>query len=143
MRILVPVDGSPPSLRAVSLVIGLAKVQREPPHIILLNVQDAALLQVARAAAAMLAARVEEEIERGSEQALKPAIEACQAAGVSYTARSETGSPAATIDRIAREEKVDQIVMGTRGMGGIRGLALGSISTQVLHLAEVPVTLVK
>jgi nucleotide-binding universal stress UspA family protein len=91
----------------------------------------------------MLAEWIEEESERSSEQALKAAIEACQAAGVSYTARSETGMPAATIDRIAREEKVDHIVMGTRGMGGIRGLALGSIATQVLHIAEVPVTLVK
>ena len=33
--------------------------------------------------------------------------------------------------------------MGTRGLGGIRGL-LGSVSTQVLHLVgEVPVTLLK
>ena len=45
---------------------------------------------------------------------------------------------------IAGEEKADHIIMGTRGLGGIRGLLLGSVSTQVLHLAgDVPVTLVK
>jgi nucleotide-binding universal stress UspA family protein len=33
--------------------------------------------------------------------------------------------------------------MGTRGMGGVRGLILGSVATQVVHLASVPVTLVK
>ena len=48
------------------------------------------------------------------------------------------------IHRIAGEEKADHIIMGTRGLGGIRGLLLGSVSTQVLHLVgDVPVTLVK
>jgi nucleotide-binding universal stress UspA family protein len=33
--------------------------------------------------------------------------------------------------------------MGTRGLGGIQGLLLGSVATQVIHLAEVPITLIK
>ena len=33
--------------------------------------------------------------------------------------------------------------MGTRGMGAIEGLALGSVAHKVVHLASVPVTLVK
>jgi nucleotide-binding universal stress UspA family protein len=42
----------------------------------------------------------------------------------------------------------DQIIMGTRGLGAggvaaISGLLLGSIATKVLHLVDVPVTLVK
>jgi len=57
--------------------------------------------------------------------------------------RSERGSIAATIDRVAREEHVEHIIMGTRGLGGVRGLLLGSIATQLLHLADAPVTLVK
>ena len=38
---------------------------------------------------------------------------------------------------------VKQIVMGTRGLGGIQGLLLGSVAMQVIHLAEVPITLIK
>jgi nucleotide-binding universal stress UspA family protein len=38
---------------------------------------------------------------------------------------------------------VQHIVMGTRGLGGVRGLLLGSVATQLLHLTDVPVTLVK
>jgi nucleotide-binding universal stress UspA family protein len=57
--------------------------------------------------------------------------------------RYERGEPAATIDQIGREESIDHIVMGTRGLGSIRGLLVGSVATRVLHLVEVPVTLVK
>ena len=32
--------------------------------------------------------------------------------------------------------------MGTRGLGSISGLLLGSVATKVLHLVKVPVTLV-
>ena len=52
--------------------------------------------------------------------------------------RSERGALAATIDRVAREEHVAHIIMGTRGLGGVRGLLLGSVTTQLLHLAGVP-----
>jgi nucleotide-binding universal stress UspA family protein len=62
---------------------------------------------------------------------------------VTYVTRSERGAVAATIDRVAREEHVTQIVMGTRGLGGVRGLLLSSVTTQLLHLVDMPVTLVK
>lgn len=56
---------------------------------------------------------------------------------------SEGGPVAATIDRVARAEGVAQIVMGTRGLGGVGGLLLGSVGTQLLHLSDVPVAFVK
>jgi nucleotide-binding universal stress UspA family protein len=33
--------------------------------------------------------------------------------------------------------------MGTRGMGGVKGLFMGSVAMKVVHLSKVPVTLVK
>jgi nucleotide-binding universal stress UspA family protein len=33
--------------------------------------------------------------------------------------------------------------MGTRGLGGVSGLVLGSVATQVIQVATVPVTLIK
>jgi len=50
---------------------------------------------------------------------------------------------AETIAEFAVSCGCDQIVMGTRGMGSLEGLLLGSITTKVLHLVRVPVTLVK
>jgi nucleotide-binding universal stress UspA family protein len=50
---------------------------------------------------------------------------------------------AEAIAQVAREEDVELIVMGTRGLSARDGLLLGSVATQVVHLAEVPITLIK
>ena len=142
MKLLVPVDGSPASLRAVRLANKFA-MERQQASIVLLNVQNLTMLGLAEGMGIMPAALIEEEEERTGDEALKAAVAACQDAGVRFTARSERGAPAATIDQIARKEKADHIIMGTRGLGAIRGLLVGSVATQVLHLVEVPVTLVK
>jgi nucleotide-binding universal stress UspA family protein len=47
------------------------------------------------------------------------------------------------IAALAWELGCDLIVMGTHGMGSIAGLALGSVASKVIHLAGVPVTVVK
>jgi nucleotide-binding universal stress UspA family protein len=91
----------------------------------------------------MAAAWLEEEEDRQGEEALKEAVATCTAADVHFEVRNERGAPAETIDRIAREEKSDHVIMGTRGLGSLRGLLVGSVATQVLHLVHVPVTLVK
>jgi nucleotide-binding universal stress UspA family protein len=140
MKMLVAVDGSPASLRAVDFATEFAK-GRPQASIILLTVQYPAML--GPDTGLMLASWTEEEEERAGAEALKGATAACQAAGVHFTARSERGEPATMIDKIARKEKVDHIVMGTRGLGSVRGLLVGSVATRVLHLVDVPVTLVK
>jgi nucleotide-binding universal stress UspA family protein len=142
MKFLVPVDGSPASLRAVDLAVTLAK-ERQPGSITLLNVQNQAMLNLAEGSGLMAAAWLEEEEDRQGEEALKGAVTACAAAGVPFNVRNERGVPAEMIDRIARDEKIDHVVMGTRGLGSIRGLLAGSVATEVLHLIAVPVTLVK
>jgi nucleotide-binding universal stress UspA family protein len=53
------------------------------------------------------------------------------------------GSSGQAIAEYANELRCDQIVMGTRGLGSIGSLVLGSVATQVVHLTEHPVTLVK
>lgn len=139
MKFLVAVDGSPAALRAVHLTIEFAI--RRDASLILLNVQN--LVMLGPGTGLMAAEWIEEETEGACEDALRSSVAACQAAGVQFAVRSERGAPAATIDQITRDENVDHIVMGTRGLGSIRGLLVGSVATQVLHLVEVPVTLVK
>jgi len=42
-----------------------------------------------------------------------------------------------------RDTECDAIIMGTRGMGSLANLVIGSVTTKVIHLVEVPVTLIK
>lgn len=56
---------------------------------------------------------------------------------------SRIGDPATVILDAAKSFDADMIVMGSRGLGGLKGLLVGSVSDKVLHHAEVPVTIVR
>jgi nucleotide-binding universal stress UspA family protein len=53
------------------------------------------------------------------------------------------GDPARAIIGSVNKSRGDEIVMGTRGLGRIGGLLMGSVATKVVQLAPVPVTLIK
>ena len=142
MKLLIPVDGSPASSRAIKLAIDQVKTL-PGASLIIVNVQNRATLGLAEGAGIMPIAWIEQEEESAATEALQEAVTACREAGVTYATRSERGAVAATIDRVAREEHAVQIIMGTRGLGGVRGLLLGSVAMQLLHVTDVPVTLVK
>jgi nucleotide-binding universal stress UspA family protein len=141
LRILLPVDGSPGSDRAVREVIGWVR-RFGPAAVRVLNVQPPFLV-----IEELLATR-EELIERWTQKAGKEASrsarELLEAAGVAHEAEIAAGDDIAqTIVRDARESGCDLIVMGTRGTGAARGIMLGSVATKVVHLAQTPVTLVR
>jgi nucleotide-binding universal stress UspA family protein len=52
------------------------------------------------------------------------------------------GEPGETIAKVARQKHCGEIVMGSRGLGNLKGLILGSVTTKVIHAARVPVTVV-
>jgi nucleotide-binding universal stress UspA family protein len=60
--------------------------------------------------------------------------------GASY---NPEGLVAQEIVRVAQAAGVDQIAMGTRGMGALGSLLMGSVALRVVHMAPVPVLLVK
>jgi len=141
-KILIPVDGSPASLRAVDFAIEMV-AQQPNTSLVLLHVQHIPAINLAGAAEAMDASGLPEAAARASDQALKDAIGKSEGANVAFEALARTGHTAEAIAQVAREEDIDHIVMGTRGLGGIEGLLLGSVATQVIHLAKVPITLIK
>lgn len=140
LKALIPVDGSNNALRAVRHVINLIK-RREPMEVHLLNVQEAVdAWEVRRFLKS-------DEIRRfqmkRSEQQFQAAKALFDKARISYQAHVKIGDVAQTIYRFALGHRCDKIIMGTRGMGSVRNLLLGSVATKVIHLSKVPVTLVK
>jgi nucleotide-binding universal stress UspA family protein len=110
-------------------------------RVVLLNVQpapsDVDTLHMAQQA-------ILDHLRARGDDTLAPARKILADAGVAHDAKVEIGAePAVEIARVAREAGCGHIVMGTRGLGALAGLALGSVATKVVHLAEVPVTLVR
>lgn len=139
-KALVPVDGSPNSGRAVSHVVELAGLCPSM-DIVLLNVQpEIDDWQVRRF---LKKEEVEAMEESKGGDALQSARALLDAARVRYTPQVLIGPVAETIAKTALEQNCDGIVMGTRGLGAVAGAVLGSVASQVVHLADVPVTLVK
>jgi nucleotide-binding universal stress UspA family protein len=139
-RILVPVDGSEAALKALGHAIRLARLSGEQAQIHLLNVQTAMPGTVGTFVGAETVARYHQE---ESEAALVKARQMLEREGLPVHADMRLGSAGEAIAAHAKDLGCEQIVMGCRGLGRIAGLVLGSVATQVVHLAQVPVTLVK
>jgi nucleotide-binding universal stress UspA family protein len=73
---------------------------------------------------------------------LAPSRTVLDEANVAYTVTRLVGPIAETIVDHAGKSGVDLIFMGTRGMSAIANIALGSVTTRVLHLAHLPVLIV-
>jgi len=85
---------------------------------------------------------IERAMSKGREK-LSEATLRLHAAGVEFSTEIVEGPPAEAILRLAEAENCDLIVMGSRGLGMMQGLLLGSVSYRVLHHAQVPVLIVR
>ncbi|MBM3392111.1 MAG: universal stress protein [Betaproteobacteria bacterium] len=139
-KALVPVDGSSNSDRAVQHVVALAGTCPSM-DVVLLNVQPEIDDWSVRRFLKKEEVEAMEESKGGD--ALHSARALLDAAGVRYTPMVLIGPVAETIAKTALEQNCDGIVMGTRGLGAVAGALLGSVSEKVIHLADLPVTLIK
>ncbi len=141
MKILLPVDASLPSLKAVDYVVEYLKALRSPVSLDVLHVHSPIPLgSVTRHIGEQaLFAYYKEE----GEKQLAPACERLAEAGCVFQRHLHVGLPAEVIVQMASQLEIGQIVMGYHGYGALRGAVLGSVTTQVLHHATCPVLLVK
>lgn len=137
-RVLVPVDGSEHSHEAIRFVIAMSAAFKSAPEIHLLNVQHP--LPGTIKGVAELARQFHQE--EGA-AALAVARKLLDEAGMAHQWHISVGDVAASIRQVVTERGCDHVVMGTRGMGSVRNMLLGSVATKVLHVLDVPVTLVK
>ncbi|PPA73108.1 universal stress protein [Achromobacter spanius] len=139
-RILIPVDGSPPALHAVQALLA-ARAYDPVAHVELLTVQIP--LKSGKIGRGLAQADIDAYHQDEARAALRASSELLTKAGVPFDVRIEVGEPADTIIRVAAESDADEIYMGSRGLGSVSSLFMGSIATRVVHLTDLPVTLVK
>jgi len=142
--ILVPVDGSDSAERAARIAMDLAK--EYGAGVIVLSVVASPGFSLTGPAGAP--ADLTEYYKLGTAEASKAAESAVKlATSMGLVAKGEVVEPVSStvgaIVEFAEEEKVDLIVMGTRGLGGFKKLLLGSVSTGVVSHAHCPVLVVR
>jgi len=142
-KILVPYDDSGPAIRAVKQVAASRETMGKV-EAVLLNVQhtDFFIERLVDGRKSEIE-RLEQPLRDHGERLLRKAAAGLEKAGVRCSAHVEVGDPAPFIADYARKYHCDMIVMGTRGLGTVKGLVLGSVATKVLHLVKLPVMLVK
>jgi nucleotide-binding universal stress UspA family protein len=129
-RILLTTDGSQRSRVAVQVGRDLARLFGARGTLV--HVVDASSYGLSRSKS-LLQARMLAVQERMRESPMSDGLEA----------RVVFGSPAPRIRRVAKEEKADLIVVGARGLGGLKSLTLGSVSDRLTYKADQSVLVVK
>lgn len=140
--VLVAFDGSENATRAIDKLLEMMDGSRL--HVHLLNVREPIQMRAVVINDKLSDIRSIEQARVAAGQVLLESAKArLESAGVSFDAHAQVGSPPEIIADFARKYHCNMIVMGTRGMGTIKNLLLGSVASKVIHLTEVPLLLVK
>lgn len=140
MKILVAVDGSDISTRAVKFAINLGKHLAKPPAITVAAVDPPLFPGADRK---LGAAAVRRYHEANFEHLLQPARKLLSKAGLPFEEKALVGEIAPTLVALAKQGRYRLLVMGSHGRGAVKGLVLGSVSAKVLAHSTVAVTIVR
>jgi len=131
-KILVPVDGSEQSHKAVTFAADLARHYNATMyllHVFKLTIIPEGLGEYVVSDRVQLRALGDKIIAAAENDVKKHGIDRIKATVVE-------GDPAERIIDYAKEHDVDIIVIGSRGLGAFKGLLLGSVSNKVSHKAD-------
>ena len=143
-RILVPVDGSPPSEAGLEVAIDMAKLTGG--QIRLLHVVDPMPFAYSAEGYGAMATDVLALLRESGEKVLREARQRVVAEGVAADTVLLDGYGGRLSDRVGEQVqdwKAELIVIGTHGRRGVPRMLLGSDAEQVLRTAPVPVLLVR
>jgi nucleotide-binding universal stress UspA family protein len=136
-NILVPIDGSPESSRALAFAV------EEWPEaaVTLLHVIDP--VEAGYSATGGIPSGAEQWYENATAQAEELFERVGDDFGREFTTEIEVGRPASTIVEFAEEGRFDHVVMGSHGRQGVSRILLGSVAESVVRNSPVPVTVVR
>ena len=125
-RILVPVDGSEPNLKAIEEAKAMAL--NSESKIILLHVVDVDYL---------LDHSILNELKEQKAKILNDAYE--KFIGLDVEKYLVLGDPAEEIMKKAQEDDIDLIIMAKRGLTGLKRYLIGSVTSKVVTHTDVPI----
>jgi nucleotide-binding universal stress UspA family protein len=137
-RIVVGVDGSAGSVRALRFALDEAKARGADVKAVAAWHVPSMVYEASATMAPLDLASYPEFAQVGLERGLEQA--AAARSGVEVSSAVHKGQPADVL--CAEAQGADLLVVGSRGLGGFRGLMLGSVSQQCAQHASCPVVIV-
>jgi nucleotide-binding universal stress UspA family protein len=131
-KILLAVDESEHARKAVPAAIELARAGGGTVQV--LHVRDV-----------VLATAMVDDSDKDARRLVAGVVEELKQAGVAAegSVRSSTAGPARAILEQARDLDATLIILGSRGLGALGGLLLGSVAHKILQLASCPVLVIR
>lgn len=135
-RILLPIDGSPHSLRAVEHTVRIARLGGEVLVATIVDPLPSILGGDARREA-------EAEMQAEAKAILQPVLDRLKAENIRAIPIVRPASNAGNgLLAILDDMKCDLVIMGSRGRSELEGLFLGSVTHRVLDITHVPVLVI-
>ena len=134
-HILVPIDVSNKSRKLIDKAIQIAKHSDAKITGVNVVAVQSTLVSAVINYKKFLTKKAEEEL--GSIQKY------CEKQGVQFTSKILYGTPADKILEFAEKQKAELIVIGSKGLSGIKGTILGSVPNTIVHKSKVSVLVVK
>ena len=135
-KILVPLDGSPNSMRGLDRAIEIAKESNA-------EITGFYVFHLPLAAGIKYTQKMKDAAQDKAVKAIGPAMKKTQKAGATFKYKTGGGNTGSEIVKFAKNGKFDMIVIGARGLGGAKEAFLGSTSNYVMHKTNIPVLVVK
>jgi len=137
-KILVPIDGSPNSIRGLEKAIEFARnsnssitllhIATLPPVHVLGHSKDKVKISLAKKA----------------QKFIQDAEDRCTNQNISFTTKIIYGyDPAYDIEQFTKKYKHDMIVIGAKGKSTLKRIFLGSVSSYIVQTSKTPVTVIK
>jgi len=142
-RILLPLDGSPLSERALRYVLEMARRLKSEVTVLSVVETGQKVHTIGGQDFVQFSDQYVEEIKEKLLAYLERIGQKLEKSGVNARTVFKTGNPAREIIKLSAELKIRLIVMTTRCKSGLREWVFGSVSNRVLHSGKTPLFLVK
>jgi nucleotide-binding universal stress UspA family protein len=137
--IVVGTDGSPSADAAVRRTIEIAKPSGVPVHLVTAYPD----VPTYRETISSSAKAEPIDLHQVAESVLARESRVLEDEGIEVVTHAREGDPAEVLIDVAQEENADLIVVGARGLSGLKRFLLGSVSSKLSHHAPVSVMVVR
>lgn len=136
-RLLLAVDGSENSLRATDEAVKIASLISD------CRIEIIYVVDYSKSKNEILHSQGKEELEYTRRKILSPIEEKVKSKNIEYKLEILHGYPGPTIIEYANKEKVDMVVIGSRGLNSLQEMVLGSVSHKVMKRVNCSALIVK